>query len=95
MFFVSLFLPFSPDVQFKKFVPIDSVCCFTTRVIDETDRDMVAEIELSSASSPAVVHAVATGQFVKYRKVQQAFLDQQDAMFDFPRGKWRTLKSKL
>jgi acyl-coenzyme A thioesterase PaaI-like protein len=63
----------SLDVQFKKFIPLDSICFFTTRVMDENDRDMQAEISLVSISEPPVVHAIATGNFFKYRKVQQVF----------------------
>lgn len=85
----------SLDVKFKKFVPLESICTFSTRVIDETEKDMVAEISLDSFTTPGLVHAVAFGNFFKYRKVQQAYLDQQDQMFDYPRGKWRKLKSKL
>ena len=36
------------DVRFRKFVALNSVCAFTTRVIDETDKEMVAEITLVS-----------------------------------------------
>jgi acyl-coenzyme A thioesterase PaaI-like protein len=98
------------DVRFRKFVALDSICAFSTRVLDESDREMVAEITLvrifvklncfhlffqTSVADPSVVHATAKGVFHKYRKVQQAYLDQQDELFDFPRGKWRTVKSNL
>ncbi len=97
------------DVRFRKFVALNSICTFSTRVLDENEKEMVAEITLvsvasvlsianpcqASAADPTVVHATAKGLFHKYRKVQQAYLDQQDELFDYPRNKWRTLKSNL
>ena len=81
----------SLDVKFKKFISINSTVLFSTKIIEETEKDLVGEVELTSADN--VVHCTAKGTYFKYRKVSELQLKMQDEMFDFPRDKYK--RSKL
>lgn len=74
--------------QFRKFVTIGDVVHFATRIVEETEKDIVVEIDLKSADG-ATTHMTASGEFRKYHRVKEEYLQTQDQMFDFPREKWK------